>query len=286
MFSTSLQRRNVFTALAALATLAIAPRITHAAARPLMLANLYRPGLPLADYWVSEKYDGVRASWDGQQLWTRHGHRIHAPSWFTAGWPTQALDGELWAGRSRFTTASSAAAKDTPDDAVWQTMRYMVFDLPAHPGTFDTRLPALAHALSGRASPWLQAVAQRRLPHDAALQALLRETVRAGGEGLVLHRGASLYRGERSDDLLKLKEQLDAEATVIGHLPGKGKYQGQLGALWVQTPDGVRFKLGSGLRDADRTSAPAIGSQVTYRYLGLHPNGVPRFASFLRVRTD
>ena len=279
----TLHRRSL---LIALGLLPLIPSLSHAGARPLMLANVYRPDVLLADYWVSEKYDGVRGYWDGQQLWTRHGHRIHTPAWFTAGWPAQPLDGELWAGRDRFTTASSTVAKDTPDDDAWRQMHYMVFDLPAHPGTFDERLPALARELSQHALPWLQAVVQRKLADDIALQALLRDTVRAGGEGLVLHRGASAYRGERNDDLLKLKEQLDAEATVVGHVPGKGKYEGMLGALLVQTPEGVRFKLGSGLRDADRLSAPALGSQVTYRYLGMHPNGAPRFASFVRVRVD
>jgi DNA ligase-1 len=251
-----------------------------------MLANAYRTGLPLADYWVSEKYDGVRAYWDGQQLSTRHGHRIAAPPWFTRGWPSQPLDGELWAGHGRFTAASSAAAKDAADDDAWRGLRYMVFDLPAHPSRFDERLPALMTLLSSHASPHLQAVPQRRLTDEAALQALLRETVRAGGEGLMLHRGASHYRGERSDDLLKLKQHLDAEATVVAHVPGRGKYQGLVGALLVETPQGLRFKLGSGLRDADRVSPPAIGSQVTYRYLGLHPDGAPRFASFVRMRID
>ncbi|MGY4830331.1 DNA ligase [Sphaerotilaceae bacterium SBD11-9] len=276
-------RRSLFIGLGLLPWL---PTLGHAAARPLMLANIYRPGLPLADYWVSEKYDGVRACWDGQQLWTRHGHRIAAPTWFTAGWPGEPLDGELWAGRGQFSVASSAAARDVPDEAAWRRMRYMAFDLPAHPGPFDARLSALAQALTGSTNAALQAVPHHRLPDEAALQSLLRQTVRRGGEGLMLHRGDSLYRGERSDDLLKLKEQLDAEATVIGHIPGKGKYQGQLGALLVQTPEGLRFRLGSGLRDADRQAAPAIGSQVTYRYLGLHPNGSPRFASFVRVRLD
>ena len=279
----TLHRRSL---LIALGLLPFVPTTSHAGARSLMLANVYRPELPLADYWVSEKYDGVRGYWDGQQLWTRHGHRIHAPAWFTAGWPTQPLDGELWAGRDRFTTASSTVAKDLPDDEAWRQMRYMVFDLPAHPGTFDERLGSLTSELSQHALPWLQAVAQRKLVDGIALQASLRSTVRAGGEGLVLHRGASTYRGERSDDLLKLKEQLDAEATVIAHVPGKGKYEGQVGALLVQTPEGVKFRLGSGLRDADRASAPPVGSQVTYRYTGLHPNGAPRFASFLRTRTD
>jgi DNA ligase-1 len=279
----TLHRRSL---LITLGLLPFVPTTSHAGTRSLMLANVYRPDVSLADYWVSEKYDGVRGYWDGQQLWTRNGHRIHAPAWFTAGWSSQPLDGELWAGRDRFTTASSTVAKDTPDDAAWRQMRYMVFDLPAHPGSFDERLPALARELSQHALPWLQAVAQRKMADDLALQTLMRDTVRAGGEGLVLHRGGSAYRGERSDDLLKLKEQLDAEATVIGHVPGKGKYEGQVGALLVQTTDGVKFRLGSGLRDAERASAPPVGSQVTYRYTGLHPNGAPRFASFLRVRED
>ncbi len=72
----------------------------HAAAPgpPLMLANVYRPGMPLGDYWASEKLDGVRGYWDGHQLLTRGGERIAAPAWFTAGWPAVAMDGELWAG--------------------------------------------------------------------------------------------------------------------------------------------------------------------------------------------
>jgi DNA ligase-1 len=36
-----------------------------------MLANVYRSGLPLDDYWVSEKYDGLRGYWNGRELLTR-----------------------------------------------------------------------------------------------------------------------------------------------------------------------------------------------------------------------
>ena len=101
----------------------------------LQLAGHYRPGMDLRGWWVSEKYDGVRAHWDGQQLRTRGGERINAPAWFTAGWPAEPMDGELWAGRGRFEQAQSAAARQQPDDAAWRALRYMVFDVPAHPGT-------------------------------------------------------------------------------------------------------------------------------------------------------
>ena len=253
----------------------------------LLLAGRYRPGIDLRDWWVSEKYDGVRAHWDGRQLRTRGGERIAAPPWFTAGWPALPMDGELWAGRGRFEHAQSAAAREQPDDAQWRALRYMVFDLPAHPGSFDERLAALRAAVSALGHTWIQAVPQRKVAGDAELQALLREVVRGGGEGLMLHRGASLYRAGRGDDLLKLKTHDDAEARVIAHVPGKGKHAGRLGALMVETPEGRRFALGTGFTDAQRADPPPVGSWVTYRFRGLHEgSGLPRFASFLRVRSD
>ena len=255
-------------------------------APPLMLANVYRAGMPLADYWVSEKYDGVRGYWDGEQLWTRGGERIAAPAWFTAGWPRVPLDGELWAGRGRFSQAVSTVRQQSPDDDAWRGMRFMVFDLPAHGGPFSERIPALNQLLAALARPWVQPVAQTRVASHAALQALLHKTVKLGGEGLMLHRGASLYRAQRNDDLLKVKTQQDAEARVIGHLPGRGKYLGQLGALRVETPEGRRFKLGSGFSDAQRQSPPPVGAWVTYRFRDVNASGLPRFATFMRVRED
>jgi len=278
------RRRAILVALGLLPCLPA--RAADAFAPSLMLAKVYRGDVRLADYWVSEKYDGVRSYWDGQQLLTRFGKPIAAPPWFTAGWPGQALDGELWAGHGRFDAAQSAVARDTADDAAWRGMRYMVFDLPGHPGPFDERIAALNKLLTELGIAWVQAVEQRKVADRRALQALLKATVNAGGEGLMLHRGDSLYRAERSDDLLKLKPYEDADATVVAHLPGKGKYAGMLGALVVEKPGGLQFSLGSGFSDAQRRDPPPIGSQVTYRYVGLHASGVPRFATFLRVRLD
>ena len=258
---------------------------------PLMLANVYHPGVQLADYWVSEKYDGVRGYWDGQKLMTRGGQAINAPAWFTANWPATPMDGELWAGRGQFQKAVSTVRQQTSDDAAWRSIKFMVFDLPAEPGPFTDRLSTLNNVVGKLAVPWVQAVAQSKVASHAALQIQLKQITKAGAEGLMLHRGSSLYKGARNDDLLKVKTHDDAEAKVVGHVPGKGKYAGQLGALLVEMPsvDGQsakRFKLGTGLSDAQRQNPPAIGSQVTYRYRGLNDSGIPRFASFMRLRQD
>ena len=261
---------------------------------PLMLANVYHPGVQLADYWVSEKYDGVRGFWDGQKLLTRGGQTINAPAWFTANWPATPMDGELWAGRGQLQKAVSTVRRrnpNGPDDSDWRSIKFMVFDLPAEPGTFTERLSTLNSVVSKLAVPWVQAVAQNKVASHAALQSQLTQITKAGAEGLMLHRGSSLYKGVRNDDLLKVKTHDDTEAKVIGHIPGKGKYAGQLGALLVKMParDGQaakRFKLGTGFSDAQRQNPPAIGSNVTYRYRGLNDSGVPRFASFMRLRED
>ncbi|MBU1443654.1 MAG: DNA ligase [Gammaproteobacteria bacterium] len=251
-----------------------------------MLAEVYRRGMALDDYWVSEKYDGVRGYWDGSRLWTRGGERVMAPGWFTAPLPPTPLDGELWAGRGRFADAVSAVRDQAPSDAAWRQIRFMVFDLPAQPGDFTSRLAALRKTLPLAAAPWVVPVPQERATTHVELMKKLDKTVRAGGEGLMLHRGASPYHGERNADLLKVKPYDDAEARVVAHLPGRGKHAGHMGALEVETPEGLRLRLGTGFSDAQRIDPPPIGTWVTYRYSGLHPSGVPRFARFMRVRGD
>jgi DNA ligase-1 len=130
----------------------------------------------------------------------------------------------------------------------------------------------------------LRAVEQIEIGSRQALERKLDEVVRAGGEGLMLHRADAAYVTGRSDALLKLKRWLDAEATVIGHQPGRGKYVGMLGALRVRTAGGVEFMLGTGLSDALRRDPPPIGTQITFRYRELTDQGRPRFASFQRLR--
>lgn len=260
----------------------------------LMLANVYHPGVQLQDYWVSEKYDGVRGFWDGDKLLTRGGEKVSAPAWFTAGWPNIALDGELWAGRGRFSTAVSTVRQQNTNattDAQWRGMQFMVFDLPTHSGPFTERIALLHKVVADIGQPWVQAVEQSRIASHAALQTRLQKTVQLGGEGLMLHRGDASYKGLRGDDLLKVKTHEDAEARVVAHIAGKGKYAGQLGALLVELPaDGERpvrrFKLGTGFSEAQQQDPPAIGALVTYRFRGLNDSGIPRFASFVRVRTD
>ena len=253
-------------------------------APPMLLASVERGQSEVSQYLVSEKLDGVRAFWDGQSLRTRQGNVINAPAWFTQGFPAQPLDGELWVGRGQFERVSATVRRRVPDDAEWREVRYQVFELPDAAGTFRERVQALQSLVAAAAVPWLQAVDQFEVSSRAALDRKLDEITRAGGEGLMLHRADAPYLTGRSDVLLKMKRWNDAEATVVGHRPGKGKFAGMLGALQMRTADGTEFLLGTGLDEGLRRNPPPVGTLVTYRYRELTEQGRPRFASFYRIQ--
>ncbi|WP_052736092.1 DNA ligase [Aquincola tertiaricarbonis] len=261
---------------------------THGQAAPppprMVLAREFRAGDHPAGHLVSEKYDGVRAQWDGQALRFRGGGLVAAPAAFTARLPAVPLDGELWLGRGRFDALSGLVRQARPDDAGWQALRYMVFELPGGAGSFEQRAAEIDRLARAVAWPQLVAVPHERIAEPAALMRRLAEVTRAGGEGLMLHRADAPYVTGRTDVLLKLKPEQDAEAQVIGHRPGQGRHAGRLGALQVRTPEGIVFEIGTGLTDAQRDAPPPVGAWVTYRHRGFTARGVPRFASFLRVR--
>lgn len=249
-----------------------------------LLANTANADIDPTPYLVSEKYDGVRALWDGQALHTRAGNVIAAPAWFTAKLPKLPLDGELWMAQGQFEKLSGAVRKTIPQNEEWRQIRYMVFELPDAPGTFAERYEKIRRIVAEAGFAQLVAVEQFRLPDNAELKRKLAEVVAAGGEGLMLHRADAPYITGRNDALLKLKPLDDAEAIVTGYIPGKGKYAGKMGALQVQTADGRHFQIGTGFSDEIRANPPAIGATVTYTFRGLTSKGLPRFASFWRVR--
>lgn len=268
--------------------LALLPPIVSCAAEApaILLANVYREQIDVSRYLVSEKLDGVRAIWDGKVLRFRSGKTIHAPEWFIAGLPKQPLDGELWIGRGRFEQVSGIVRRDVPEEAGWREVRFMIFELPGAYGSFRERADQIRIVVQKTQVPWLQAVEQFSVGDRVRLKKRLDDVVRGGGEGLMLHLADAAYETGRSDVLLKLKPWQDAEALVVAHQPGKGRFAGYLGALKVRTQDGREFLLGTGFSEAQRQQPPAIGTTVTYRFRDLTSKGMPRFASFVRIRDE
>ena len=267
--------------------LVIVPPHARASTPPrVMLPIVYRGGVDVSQYWISEKLDGVRGRWDGRHLWARSGAAIDPPAWFTAHWPAVPMDGEIWIARGRFDAISTLVRTPGIGGGGWRQVHFMVFDLPGDRGTFEQRVLHMRALIPAAGVSWLRVIPQFRVRDRSELDAKLKAVVAAGGEGLVLQRRDALYAVGRSQTLLKYKPYDDAEARVVAYTSGTGKYAGKLGALVVRRPDGLQFRIGSGFSDAQRGHPPPLGSQVTYRYNGLTARGTPRFARFLHIRYD
>jgi DNA ligase-1 len=157
---------------------------------PLLISAVWT-GQPPAGWLMSEKFDGIRAFWDGAQLWTRGGNLIHAPAWWLAMLPAGVqLDGELWLGRGRYGEAMGAGKRIKPIESTWCEMRLCAFDRPdmgARP--FAERAATLAQFGNAAVMP-VQQVVCTGLRH---LKAEVRSIFSGGGEGVMLRDPSAPY---------------------------------------------------------------------------------------------
>ncbi len=251
----------------------------------LLLAHSWDNDQDLTGWWMSEKLDGVRALWTGEHFLSRQGNRFFAPDWFVKGLPSIQLDGELWIDRKAFQrTVSVVRRRDA--GLAWREVKYVVFDAPAADHGFEERRRVIRETVREDQCSHVRVLYQVSCDGDDHLRKELARVEALGGEGLMFRRPGSKYESGRSHTLLKVKRFHDADAVVVEHLPGAGRHKGRLGALLVELLDGTRFSVGTGFTDAQREKPPPVGSIITFRFQELTDGGVPRFPSFVRVRSD
>lgn len=237
-----------------------------------MLAMAYE-GQNINGWLMSEKLDGVRAIWTGQELMSRNGNPFYAPDWFTRQLPAGVmLDGELFVGRGKFQATASVVKKKVPVDSEWQSIRYCVFDAPEVEGGFEVRLAFCASALTG--CEIAEVVAHRVCVNHSDLESFFSELHAQGAEGVMLREPNSSYDKRRSASLLKFKKYESSEAVMIGQ---------EACALVLKWND-VVFKVANGLNEQECICFPRIGSIISFGFCGLTDGGVPRFPTFLSER--
>ena len=244
----------------------------------LLLLKTYREQ-NITGWVMSEKLDGIRAYWNGKNLISRGGNIIHAPSWFLKDYPPFEIDGELWTKRNDFENISSIVRDKTPS-VEWKEITHHIFEVPNAKGGLFERLAKV----EPYESKIIRVVKQIPVKSNEHLQAFLKEVEQKKGEGVVVRDPKAPYINRRTSKALKVKTFHDAECEVIGYTKGKGKYQDMVGAIECQIPNGILFKIGTGLSDALRANPPKIGTMVTFKYQGLTKYGKPRFPLFLRER--
>jgi len=259
----------------------------HGYALDIMLPQVFTDDVDVVGWLMSEKLDGVRGYWDGKRLLSKNGNPFYPPKVFTQDFPTFPLEGELWGGRGTFEKTVSTVKKKQPHDG-WLQLRFAIFDVPRAPGGFTHRLQNAQDWFEKNPPGFAFVIPQKIITDNEELKAELKRVEELGGEGLIVRRPDTLYAKGRTDEILKVKSFFDMEAVVVAHIKGQGRNKGRLGSLLVELADKqkTRFKIGTGFSDEERDNPPAIGSIITFKYYGFYASGIPKFPSFLRMRTD
>ena len=288
------------------------------------LSTLLKIPEPPIGWYISEKYDGIRAIWDGEKFISR-GQKVftYVPDFFKELMPPGfALDGEIWISRnnfkevSRLSTLKIGSSKSQKEiDKLWQgktnkdSVKYMVYDIPNSEQPFETRMKLLEQVVKDREEVWekqenilecpIKFTKQTKIESMEQLVNTYKEITKMGAEGVMLRAPNSPYETKRSKYLLKYKIKEDSEAIVTGYTMGTGKYSGLLGSLDCDLiidnkPSGIKFNIGTGFTDKDRTeyknpkssSYIPIGSIISFSYMELSEDSVPRHPVYRGIRDD
>lgn len=287
---------------------------------------------PPIGWWASEKYDGIRAVWDGEKLVSRGSASAggkpkvytYVPEWFIKTLPPGvALDGEIWISRGFFQKTSRLSTIKPGKTYTMQQIEdiwvgkedppvvFKVFDIPNDPRPFEFRMKKLQTIIKDRKVCWdkldypgkktfpIQFTEQVKIKSMEQLIVLYKELTSAGAEGVMLRAPASPYETKRSKYLLKYKIKEDAECIVKDYTLGEGRLLGMLGSLKCELlkdgkPSGVFTQIGTGFTDSQRTNYNKensseyipLGSVVSFSYMEMTTDGVPRHPVYRGIRDD
>lgn len=281
----------------------------------VMLANKYDENKHknIENWYVYEKYDGIRTIWTGSELIARPCKNkdkllvskifSYVPDWFLELLPKNtSLDGELWIDRGMFDEVSGISNMTIDGkhscqiEPLWRKVKYIVFDIPHDDtNTLKERVKQVELITKNINSKYIVNAEYKIVTNKSHLENIFKEYTNLGAEGIVLRDPNSLYEIKRSKYLLKLKLNEDSEAVVVDYEIGTGKYKNMLGSLICETisddksKSGIIFKVGTGLKDFHRENYEEmipIGSIISYGYMELTKNNIPRHPTYRGVRHD
>jgi len=230
-----------------------------------MLPKVWNSKTDPSGWLITEKYDGVRAYWDGKGFYNKNGELIASTTWFNDLLPKHDLDGELWAGHLAFPAVRHSISKG------WENLKFVVFDAPKHSGNYEERLRFLKEVIP--ASNNVMLVPVTKCKSKDHLMKFLHDILSAGGEGIVLRDPKALYTTGRSSSCLKVKPTylMQVKVTALEHISG-GKYH----FATVINKLGQTFSL---YRRVSQSRFPEIKKDlvITIGFGGFHLNGTPKF---------
>ena len=112
--------------------------------------------------------------------------------------------------------------------------------------------------------------------------------IEAGYEGQMIRLDGP-YENKRSPKLLKRKEFIDEEYTILGVVEGEGNRTGTVGSMMFETKEGKQFQSSvkgtfEYVKSLLENKNELINKEATIKYFNLTPDGVPRFPYVIAIR--
>jgi len=188
----------------------------------LMQACFLRKYDAITNWWMGEKYDGIRAFWNPKRnnVYSRQGNVIQVRNDFENVIPVLFLDGEFWFGRRKFIQAARLIHCKTDrseTEIKWPFARYAVFDCPSPQlpdMKFEARYTKLLSIKKDHAH--MLPCTRLRCKSRSHMKNYLNNVIHNKGEGIMLRKPNTVYDRGRSYSLFKAKNMTDAEAVVVG----------------------------------------------------------------------
>eukprot|EP00026_Physarum_polycephalum_P001933 Phypoly_transcript_01936.p1 GENE.Phypoly_transcript_01936~~Phypoly_transcript_01936.p1 ORF type:complete len:910 (+),score=132.37 Phypoly_transcript_01936:109-2838(+) len=247
------------------------------------LQNFAKTITPQNTWWMGEKYDGVRACWNGYRklMLSRNINRLHVSKKIMERLPKMCLDCELWFGRGNFHEALQIVGQ-TPPDSLWPFLRLLAFDKPDFPTqnlAFESRYKFIVDAVPS-SHPIVILAARYLCSTRKQLMIAIKHVIKDGGEGVILRKPKTLYERGRTQNLIKLKASRGDKEALVLDINSR--------SILLQLPEGNTFEVPAKQKKTLKKGKRSLarGDVVTFEYYSYSHNALPVRPKLVRIRSD
>jgi len=155
---------------------------------------------------------------------------------------------------------------------VWDMVTLQQFRNGSSAAPYDSRFEALNMVFppDGEVSTRCRVAQTWTVESLDLAKELFQHCLQMGDEGIILKNIKGIWEDKRSKNLVKMKNELEADLVVTDWHEGTGKYEGLMGSVTAKTADGkLEVNIGSGFTDEQRkkhTKDYIVGKIVCTKY--------------------
>jgi len=246
-------------------------------------------------YYVQPKLDGIRCIRKNQTSYSRNGKPFYVTDHIHE--PEVMFDGELYNHdlKDDFNKIVSLVKKKTFSSEekyeIENTIQYHVYDCPDIEGSFEERFNYLYEYFQSHDVKNCVLVPTFLVTDVEDIKRMHDRFLEQGYEGTIIRESSKNYEQTRTYQLMKYKNWMDSEFTIIDVIEGTGNRSGTVGKVVVKINEKLTcesnvkadFKT---LTDIWNNKEDYIGKSCTIKFFGYTPAGRLRFPYVIAFKRE